>query len=51
MPENIWVLPEITSSDGEITRLGLGLLTESRVIAEKVGGAVTAIAFGDEYVD
>jgi electron transfer flavoprotein alpha subunit len=50
MPKNIWVLPELTS-DGETSKLSLGLLTESRDIAAKVGGAVTAIAFGDKYRD
>jgi electron transfer flavoprotein alpha subunit len=48
--KNIWVLPELTSSD-EINKLGLGLLTLAKDIAERVGGAVTAIAFGDEYHD
>jgi len=49
--KNIWVLPEISGSDAEISKFGLGLLTGARTIAEKVGGAVTAIAFGDEYHD
>lgn len=50
MPKNIWVLPETTGSK-EINKLSLGLLTEARNIAEKVGGAVTAIAFGDKYLE
>jgi electron transfer flavoprotein alpha subunit len=50
MPKQIWVLPELTSDD-ETSKLSLGLLTEAKDIAEKVGGAVTAIAFGDEYHD
>jgi electron transfer flavoprotein alpha subunit len=49
--KNIWVLPEINASDGEISKLSLGLLTEAANIAVKVGGAVTAIALGDEYHD
>jgi electron transfer flavoprotein alpha subunit len=49
--KNIWVLPEINSSDGVINKLGLGLLTEAGNIAGRVGGTVTGIAFGDEYQD
>jgi electron transfer flavoprotein alpha subunit len=48
--KNIWVLPELTSDD-EISKFSSGLLTGAKDIAEKVGGAVTAIAFGDEYHD
>jgi electron transfer flavoprotein alpha subunit len=50
MPKAIWVLPELSSGD-ESSKLGPGLLTAARDIAEKVGGTVTAIAFGDEYHD
>ena len=42
--KNIWVLPEINNA-GEIGKAGLGLLTEARNIAEKVGGTVTALVF------
>jgi electron transfer flavoprotein alpha subunit len=51
MPKNIWVLPELTGNEDTTNKLSLGLLTEVKDIAEKVGGAVTAIAFGDEYHD
>jgi electron transfer flavoprotein alpha subunit len=51
MPKTIWVLPEITGGDTEISKLSLGLLTGAGNIAAKVGGAVTAISFGDEYHD
>jgi electron transfer flavoprotein alpha subunit len=50
MPKTIWVLPELIP-DGETSKLSAGLLTEARDIAVKVGGVVTAIAFGDEYRD
>jgi len=50
MPKNIWVFPEL-SGEAEINKSSLGLLNEARAIAEKVGGAITAIAFGDEYHD
>jgi electron transfer flavoprotein alpha subunit len=50
MPKNIWVLPELTS-DGETSKLTLGLLTGAGDIAASVGGEVTAIAFGDGYHD
>jgi len=51
MSKTIWVLPEINSSDEAISRLGLGLLTEASSIAERVGGVVTAITFGDRFED
>jgi len=51
MLKTIWVLPEINSDDEAISRLSLGLLTEAGTLAERVGGTVTAIAFGDEYHD
>jgi len=44
--KNIWVLPEITGVDEEVSRLSLGLLTEARSLAERVGGMVTALEFG-----
>jgi electron transfer flavoprotein alpha subunit len=47
MSKNIWVLPEINSEDEEIGQLSLGLLSGARRIAEKVGGAVTALAFAE----
>ncbi|MCK4273248.1 MAG: electron transfer flavoprotein subunit alpha/FixB family protein [Dehalococcoidales bacterium] len=48
---NIWVLPEINGNGEEISQLSLGLLTESRYIAEKVGGTVTALVLGDQTPD
>jgi electron transfer flavoprotein alpha subunit len=45
MVKDIWVLPEISSSDEEISKRSLGLLTEARNIAEKVGGNITALLF------
>ncbi len=47
----IWVLPEITNSGEEISKLSLGLLSEARDIAEKTGGTVTALALGDKIKD
>ena len=47
----IWVLPEIENSPEEISKLSLGLLTEARYIAEKVGGSVTALIFSDQNQD
>lgn len=49
--KNIWVLPEISSQDEEISKLSLGLLTEARLIAEKSGGTVTALVLGDTNQD
>lgn len=48
---NIWVLPEIKNNGEEIGKLSLGLLTEVRHIAEKVGGAVTALVLDEENQD
>jgi electron transfer flavoprotein alpha subunit len=48
---NIWVLPEIGEESEEISKLTLGLLTGARDIAEKTGGSVTALAFGDRVKD
>jgi electron transfer flavoprotein alpha subunit len=48
---NIWVLPEIGDKEEEISKLSLGLLTEARNIAEKVGGAVTALVPGYQVQD
>ena len=41
-------MPEITSEDEEISRLSLGLLTEARSIAEKVGGTTAALVFNTD---
>jgi electron transfer flavoprotein alpha subunit len=46
--KNIWVLPEISSSDEEVSKTSLGLLTEARKLAEKVGGSVTALIFSEK---
>ncbi len=51
MLKGIWVLPEINSSGGEISKLSLGLLSEARNIAEKVGGTVTALVLSDQNED
>jgi electron transfer flavoprotein alpha subunit len=51
MPKHIWVLSELSGGDAETSKLSLGLLTEAKDIAEKVGGVVTAIVFGEEYRD
>jgi electron transfer flavoprotein alpha subunit len=48
MPKNIWVFPEF-SDEFEISKVNTGLLNEARTIAKKASGAVTAIAFGDEF--
>ena len=48
---NIWVLPEINGKEEEFSKLSLGLLTEARYIAEKVGGTVTALVLGDQPRD
>jgi electron transfer flavoprotein alpha subunit len=45
--KNIWVLPEINTTDGEVGKLSLGLLSEARSIAAKTGGTVTALFFTD----
>ena len=50
-PRDIWVLPEINNNTEEISKLSLGLLSEARYIAEKVGGNVTALVFGDQSQD
>jgi electron transfer flavoprotein alpha subunit len=49
--KKIWVLPEIDREAGEISRNGLGLLTEARDIAGQVGGSVVALLLGDETPD
>jgi electron transfer flavoprotein alpha subunit len=46
MPKNIWVLPEINNAE-EVGKVSLGLLSEARNIAEKVGGTVTALVFSE----
>ena len=48
---NIWVLPEINGNGEEISKLSLGLLTEARYVAVKVGGTVTALLLGDQTQD
>jgi electron transfer flavoprotein alpha subunit len=50
-PRDIWVLPEINNNAEEISKLSLGLLSEARYIAEKVGGTVTALVLGDQIQD
>lgn len=45
--KEIWVLPEISENDEEISPLSLGLLSEARSVAEKTGGAVTALLPGN----
>lgn len=45
------MLPEINDNAEEISKLSLGLLSEARYIAEKVGGTVTALALGDQSPD
>lgn len=45
--KNIWVLLEPDSHDEEVSKTSPGLLTETRKIAEKVGGTVTALIFGE----
>jgi electron transfer flavoprotein alpha subunit len=47
-PKNIWVLPEISAEDAEISRLSLGLLSEAKSIAEKIGGIVTAVVLDEK---
>ena len=49
--KTIWVLPEINGHEEEVSPLSLGLLTEARCIAERVGGTVTALVFGDPPPD
>jgi electron transfer flavoprotein alpha subunit len=48
---NIWVLPEISGREEEFSKLSLGILTEARYVAEKVGGTVTALVLGDQPRD
>ena len=50
-PGKIWVLPEINGSDSEISKLSLGLLSEAKSIADKVGGTVTALVLDDQSPD
>ncbi len=45
------MLPEIQNGAEEVSKLSLGLLSEGRIIAEKVGGNVTALIFGEKYQD
>ena len=48
MTKNIWVLPEISNGDKEVSKINPGLLTGARNIAEKVGGTVTALIFSEK---
>jgi electron transfer flavoprotein alpha subunit len=50
-PRKIWVLPEINSNVEEISKLSLGLLSEAKYMAEKVGGTVTALVLSDQRQD
>jgi electron transfer flavoprotein alpha subunit len=50
-PRDVWVLPEINNNTEDISKLSLGLLSEARYIAERVGGNVTALVFGDQTQD
>jgi electron transfer flavoprotein alpha subunit len=50
-PKKIWVLPEINGNAEEISKLTLRLLSEANVIAESVGGAVTALILDDHVPD
>jgi electron transfer flavoprotein alpha subunit len=49
--KNIWVFPDTDTGDKAAGSLNPGLLTQADGIAEKVGGTVTAITFGSEFVD
>jgi len=48
--KQIWVLPELNNDGNEPSKQTLGLLSEARSIAEKVGGNVTAIIFIDHPI-
>jgi electron transfer flavoprotein alpha subunit len=50
-PKEIWVLPEISDKEAEISRLSLGLLSEAKSIAEEVDGTVTAVLLGEGEPD
>lgn len=50
-PKNIWVLPEIGETVEASSKTSLGLLSEARDIASKVGGSVTALVFTSESRD
>jgi len=50
-PKEIWVLPEISDKETEISRLSLGLLSEARSIAEKANGIVTALMLSEGELD
>jgi electron transfer flavoprotein alpha subunit len=43
----IWVFPEISNQDVEISKLSLGLLTEADNVARKTNGEITAVIFGE----
>ena len=48
--KDIWVLPEIKSNEEEAGKISLGLLCESRNIAEKVNGSVTALVYAAKNI-
>jgi electron transfer flavoprotein alpha subunit len=50
-PRQIWVLPEIDNETGEITKAGLGLLSEAKDISGKAGGSVVAVILAAESRD
>jgi electron transfer flavoprotein alpha subunit len=49
--KEIWVLPEISNRDEEISKMSLGLLAEARMLAQEAGGTVTAVVLGDTTQD
>ncbi len=46
--KDIWVLAELPCATDEPGKLALGLLTEARRLAEKIGGQTTALLFGEQ---
>jgi electron transfer flavoprotein alpha subunit len=48
IPE-IWVLPEISTRLEEISKLSLGLLSQARLTAAKLGAGLSALVFIDEW--
>jgi electron transfer flavoprotein alpha subunit len=51
-PKIIWVLPELSSTDKEIGKLSLGLLSEAANISRRVENSSTiALIFGDQGKD
>jgi electron transfer flavoprotein alpha subunit len=47
----VWVLPEISGRPEEVTKTSLGLLTEARLAAQRLNGALTALVFGKDVSD